>query len=51
MEEHAGVPIVLNTSMNVAGEPIVETPREAVETLLRAELDALAIGNFLVTPE
>jgi carbamoyltransferase len=44
----AGVPVVLNTSFNVQGQPIVCTPTEALECLLSTELDALAIGDFLV---
>lgn len=44
----SGIPILLNTSFNVRGQPIVCNPSEAVETFLTAHLDALAIGNFLV---
>lgn len=44
----SGMPIVLNTSFNVRGQPIVCNPGEAVETFLSANLDALAIGNFVV---
>jgi len=43
-----GVPVLLNTSFNVRGEPIVCTPNEAVRCLYSTGLDALAIGNFLV---
>jgi carbamoyltransferase len=43
-----GTPIVLNTSFNLKGQPIVRTPREAVDTYARSTLDALAIGNWLV---
>jgi carbamoyltransferase len=46
--EVSGMPVVLNTSFNVAEQPIVCTPEEAVETFLRAKLDALAIGSFWV---
>jgi carbamoyltransferase len=42
-----GVPLVLNTSFNGRGEPIVRTPREAVGTFLRARLDALVIGGLV----
>ena len=42
------IPVVLNTSFNVRGQPIVCSPAEAVETFLFAHLDALAIGNYLV---
>ncbi|AKG46534.1 carbamoyltransferase family protein [Streptomyces xiamenensis] len=44
-----GTPVVLNTSFNLRGQPIVRTPREAVETFARSSLDALAIGDVLVT--
>ena len=43
-----GVPVVLNTSFNVRGEPIVCTPNEAVRCFYSTGLDALAIGNYLV---
>jgi carbamoyltransferase len=44
-----GVPILLNTSFNDAGEPIVCTPRDALKTFLSTDLDLLAIGPFLVS--
>jgi carbamoyltransferase len=44
-----GVAVLLNTSFNVRGQPIICTPSQAVQTFLSTELDALAIGNFLVT--
>lgn len=47
--EHTGLPILLNTSFNVRGQPIVRTPAEAIDTFVSAGLDALAIGNLLVT--
>jgi carbamoyltransferase len=46
----SGMPILLNTSFNVRGQPIVCAPAEAVDTFLAAELDALVIGNYLVVP-
>ena len=46
--EISGAPILLNTSFNVRGQPIVCSPSEAIDTFLFAELDALAIGNYLV---
>lgn len=46
----AGMPILLNTSFNVRGQPIVRTPEEAVDTFLAAGLHALAMGNYLVVP-
>ena len=44
-----GVPVVLNTSFNVMGEPIVETPMNAISTFSASGLDSLIIGQFLVT--
>jgi carbamoyltransferase len=44
--ERTGVPVVLNTSLNLRGDPIVSTPMGAVATLLRCELDALYIEGF-----
>ena len=47
-ERHAGVPVVLNTSFNVKGEAIVNTPRDALRTFWSTGLDALAIGRCIV---
>ena len=44
-----GVPIVLNTSFNLRGQPIIRTPAEAVATYARSAIDALALGNWLIT--
>lgn len=43
-----GVPVLLNTSFNVSGRPIVETPDDAVECFLDSGLDALLAGDRLV---
>jgi len=43
-----GVPVVLNTSFNVAGQPIVCNPKDALGTFYICGLDALAIGDFIV---
>jgi len=43
-----GVPVLLNTSFNLKGEPIVNTPAEAVSTFLRSEMDCLVLGDFVV---
>ena len=43
-----GVPVLVNTSFNTRGEPIVCTPRDAVESYWTSPLDALAIGSFLL---
>ncbi len=45
--ERSKVPMVLNTSFNIKGEPIVETAREAAWSFLRAELDLLVLGSRL----
>lgn len=49
LEKLIGVPVVLNTSFNVAGQPIVETPNDAIQTFLQTEIDVLVIGNYIVT--
>ena len=43
-----GVPVLVNTSFNVRGEPIVCTPRNAIEAFYSTPLDALVIGSFIV---
>jgi carbamoyltransferase len=43
-----GVPVVLNTSFNVAGEPIVETPEDALRTFTSTAIDALVLGDMLL---
>ena len=47
-EEHTGVGGLLNTSFNLHGYPIVCTPEQAIWTFENSELDALALGNFLI---
>src|SRR5262245_14482884 len=46
--EKTGVPVLVNTSFNLFGEPIVSTPREAVRSFYCSGIDALAINNFLI---
>ena len=50
-----GVPVVLNTSFNLRGEPMVNRPEEAVDDFLRSEMDCLFLGDLLAekhpTPE
>jgi carbamoyltransferase len=43
-----GTPIVLNTSFNLRGEPIVTSPRDAFNTFQNSDIDLLALGSFLV---
>lgn len=46
--DRTGVPILVNTSFNTRGEPIVCTPRDALECFFTSPLDALVMGPFLV---
>ena len=48
-DARTGVPVLINTSFNTRGEPIVCTPRDAVECFWTSPLDALAVGSFLLT--
>ena len=48
-EELTGVPIVLNTSFNLNGEPIVCSPDDAIRTFFTCGLDVLYLGNVRVT--
>ena len=49
--ELTGCPIVVNTSFNVRGEPIVCTPEDAFRCFMGTELDVLVIGNFVLYKE
>ncbi|HEY7161958.1 MAG TPA: carbamoyltransferase C-terminal domain-containing protein, partial [Acidobacteriota bacterium] len=46
--EATGVPVVLNTSFNLKGEPIVNTPAEAFNTFNRSGMDYLILGNCII---
>ncbi|WP_406153061.1 carbamoyl transferase [Streptomyces sp. NBC_01023] len=48
-ERITGCPVILNTSFNVAGQPIVETPEEAVMAFTSMNLDHLVVGDQLVS--
>ena len=48
VEARTGVPVVINTSLNTAGRPMVDDPRDALECFGSAPVDALAIGPFVV---
>jgi carbamoyltransferase len=50
-ESITGVPVLLNTSFNLRGEPIVCTPADAFGTFMKCGMDGLALGNFLVLKE
>ena len=47
--QKSGVPVLINTSFNVNGQPIVEKPIDAIKTFINNDMDALVIGNFWVT--
>jgi carbamoyltransferase len=47
-ERRTGLPVVVNTSLNTAGRPMVDDPRDALECFGSAPVDVLAIGPFLV---
>src|SRR2546427_13299491 len=46
--ERHGCPVIINTSFNVRGEPIVGTPEQAFLCFMRTNMDYLLLGNFLV---
>ena len=47
-KEKTGCPVIVNTSFNVRGEPIVNTPKEAFNCFMGTELDYLVIGNCIL---
>jgi carbamoyltransferase len=47
-ERRTGVPVLVNTSLNTAGRPMVDDPRDALECLGSAPVDALVIGPYVV---
>ncbi len=46
--QKTGIPALLNTSFNDNGEPIVESPSDAIDAFLRMDIDYLAIGHFVI---
>jgi len=46
-QDETGIPAVLNTSFNVRGQPIVNTPHQAIDTFLNCGMDVLAIGDYI----
>ena len=47
-EKITGIPVILNTSFNDKGEPLICTPRDAIRTFFSSKLKYLAIGDFLI---
>jgi carbamoyltransferase len=45
----SGIPVILNTSFNDRGQPIVRTPLDAISSFLRMNLDKLYIGNYIIS--
>jgi carbamoyltransferase len=43
-----GVPVIINTSMNVRGEPIVNTPEQAFDMLLKTDMDYIVMGDCII---
>ena len=50
-EKLTGVPVVLNTSFNLKGEPIVMTPTDAIRTFMSSGLDALVMDSYVLTKD
>ena len=48
LEKHSGAPVVLNTSFNIKGQPIVETPLDALSTFAGTGMDAVIMGHYMV---
>ncbi|HEY4514278.1 MAG TPA: carbamoyltransferase C-terminal domain-containing protein [Candidatus Paceibacterota bacterium] len=48
-DAETGVPAILNTSFNLAGEPIVESPHDALDTFTRTNMDYLILEDYIVT--
>ena len=46
--ERSGIPVVLNTSFNIMGEPVVESPLQAIRCFFSTGLDVLVIGSFII---
>jgi carbamoyltransferase len=47
--ELTGVPVLLNTSFNIQGEPIVESPLDAIRCFFSTGLEYLVLGNYLIS--
>jgi carbamoyltransferase len=50
-KEKTGCPLVVNTSFNVRGEPIICTPTDAFKCFMGTDLDMLAVGNYILLKE
>jgi carbamoyltransferase len=43
-----GVPLIIDTSFNLAGDPIIETPTDALKCFLSTQIDILVLGDYIV---
>ena len=50
-KELTGCPVLVNTSFNVRGEPIVSTPEDAFRCFMGTDIDTLVVGNYFLTKE
>jgi carbamoyltransferase len=50
-KEQTGCPVLVNTSFNVRGEPIVGSPEDAFRCFMGTEIEALAVGNCFLRKE
>ena len=50
-KKKTGCPVIVNTSFNVRGEPIVNTPKDAFDCFMGTEIDILVIGNCFLIKE
>jgi carbamoyltransferase len=50
-EKLTGVPVIMNTSFNLKGEPIVCTPKDAIRTFFSSGLDFLVMGSYVVAKD
>lgn len=48
VKEREGCPVILNTSFNIAGQPIIETPEEAISTFLSTDIDFLSLEDYWI---
>ena len=43
------IPVIINTSMNVMGEPIVNTPEQAYQMIVKTDMDYVVLNNFIIS--
>ena len=49
VNKKTGIPVILNTSFNIKGQPIVNTSKNAIDCFLKYKMDKLVIGNFIIS--